>query len=360
MKHFYQDIQLGQLMPVYLFFGDEALLIDEALIALARAIDPEDSGWQRELFDGEEAAPGLVAAAAAQGSLFGGRRLVVAKNISWLERKEKKGDSGRGKDGAKSGKDVAAGTAKSGKDAVDETAPLLAYLQDANPGACLALTARGNVDKRRKLVQLIQKKGRLIECATPKGAERDMWLAQRFKAAGFRAERQALSYIGFSTVNLSQMAAEVDKLCHYCADKGEITLADAEAVVAKSSLATIFELTDAAAAKNAAKACAYYRQLRRQGEEEQKIFAMLAAQFRNLLLAQDLLAQGCRADEVASRLSLHPFVAEKCSRACRAFTQRQLIKALEMLLAADIAQKSGQGDMDDLLEMSILRICAMP
>jgi len=348
VKFFYQDLQLGQLMPVYLFYGEEALLMDEALTALARAIDPGDSGWQRELFDGEEATPGLVAVAAAQGSLFGGRRLVIAKNIGWLDKKEKKGESGREKESAKSDKDNA-----------DETAPLLAYLQDANPDTCLALTVRGSVDKRRKLVQLIQKKGRLIECATPKGAEKDMWLAQRFKAAGFRAERQALAYIGFNTANLSQMAAEVDKLCLYCADKGEITLADAEAVVAKSSLSTIFELTDAAAAKNAAKACACYRQLRRQGEEEQKIFAMLAAQFRNMLLTRDLLAQGCRTDEIASRLSLHPFVAEKCSRACRAFSQRQLIKALEMLLAADIAQKSGQGDMDDLLEMSILRICAM-
>lgn len=343
MKNFYQDIQTGQLKPVYLFYGDEALLMDEALAALARFVDPDDCGWRRELFDGEEAAPGLVAAAAAEGSLFGGMRLVVAKNISWLDKTAKRDKNEE----------------KPAKKEADETAPLLAYVENPNPDTCLVLTARGNVDKRRKLVQLIQKKGRLIECATPKGAEKDMWLTERFAEAGFRIERRAAAYISVSTVNLSQMATEVNKLCLYSAGKKEISFADAEAVVAKSSLLTIFELTDAASAKNATQALACYRQLRRQGEEEQKIFAMLAAQFRNLLLTQDMLAGGYRAADIAAQLSLHPFVVEKCSRACRAFSRRQLIKALEMLLAADIAQKSGQGEMDEALEMVILRVCSM-
>ena len=37
----------------------------------------------------------------------------------------------------------------------------------------------------------------------------------------------------------------------------------------------------------------------------------------------------------------------------------QLSKALELLLNADIAQKRGEGDLSDLLEVAILRICAM-
>lgn len=345
MKEFYQDIETGQLKPVYLFYGDEAWLMEQALAALQRFIDPQACGWRRELFDGEEAAPWLVAAAAAEGSMFGGLRLVLAKNINWLdkkvaEKKEKKPGKGE-------------------KESADETAPLLAYVDNPNPDTCLVLTARGTVDKRRKLVQQIQKKGRLCECATPKGAEKDAWLLNRFRQAGFTAERQAVAYISVSTANLSQMAAEVDKLCLYCADSRRITLADAEAVVAKSSLLTVFELTDAAAAKNAALACSCYRQLLRQGEGEQKIFALLAGQFRNMLLTQDMLKCGYRPADIAASLSLHPFVVEKCSRSCRAFSQRQLIKTLEILLAADIAQKNGQSEMGDMLEMAILRICAM-
>ncbi|MCL1905984.1 MAG: DNA polymerase III subunit delta [Clostridiales bacterium] len=338
MKLLHDDINAGKLKPVYLFFGDEAWLMDEALQALIHAVAPSGGEWGVEILDGGTAGPQTAAAAAMEGSLFGGSRLVIVKNINWLETAGKS-------------------TGHKGEDK-DTTAPLLAYLELPNPNTCLALTLRGSVDKRRKLAQAIQKKGRLIECVTPKGGERDTWLANRFKASGIKADRRAIAHISVSCANLSQMAAEADKLMLYCGDKGEITLKDALALVSESSLLTVFELTDAAAAKDAAKACACYRRLLRQGEEEQKIFALLAAQFRNMLLTQDLQTRGAKPAEIAKELGLHPYVAEKCAKANRTFSRRQLIKTLEMLLAADIAQKSGKGDMEDLLETVILRICS--
>ena len=339
MDLLYKDIKSQNLKPVYLFYGDEAWLMDEALRRLTEYVAPQGGGWSLEVLDGSVASPDTAAAAAMENSLFGGARLVVARNINWLETAGK----ARGQQAA----------------STDLTAPLLAYLQAPNPGACLVLTVRGNVDKRRKLVQSIQKIGRVIECATPQGANRDMWLSERFKAAGIKADRRAVAHIGLSCVNLSQMAAEADKLILYCADKGEVNYEDALALVSESSLLTVFELTDAAAAKDAAKACTCYRRLLRQGEEEQKIFALFASQFRNMLLAQDLQNRGAQAAAIAKELSLHPYVAEKCAQAARAFSRRQLIKILEMLLAADIAQKNGQGEMVELLETVILRICAM-
>jgi DNA polymerase-3 subunit delta len=339
MQLVYDDIKAGRLKPVYLFCGDEAWLMEEALQALTQYLAPSGEAWNLEILDGGAAGPDAATAAAQEGSLFGASRLVIVKDINWL---------------AASGK---ASAAKGGDK--DATAPLLAYLDAPNPDTCLVLTARGNVDKRRKLVQAIQKKGRLIECATPKGGERDMWLAGRFKATGLKADRRAIAHISVSCANLSQMAAEADKLILYCADKGEITFKDALDLVAESSLLTVFELTDAAAAKNAAKACACLRRLLRQGEEEQKIFALLAAQFRNILLSQDLQQRGARTADIARELGLHPYAAEKCANATRAFSRRQLIKVLEMLLAADIAQKSGKGEMTELLETAILRICAL-
>ena len=353
MQQFYEDIHTGQLKPVYMFYGDEAWLMDEALQALGHAVAPPEAGWGLEILDGSSASPAMVAAAALEGSLFGGRRLVVVKNIDWLEGKSPAAAS------AKSRAREAAAGKKASAEEQDEIALLLSYLAAPNPDTCLALTVRGQVDKRRKLVQVIQKKGRLIECATPKGGERDIWLTNRFRAAGIKADKQAIAHISVSCANLSQMAAEADKLILYCGEKGQISFDDALNLVSESSLLTVFELTDAAAAKNAAKALASFRRLLRQGEEGNKIFGLLTAQFRNMLLAQDLQKLGARPADIAKELSLHPYVAEKCATASRAFSQRQLIKVLEMLLAADIAQKSGKGEMEELLETVILRICAM-
>lgn len=348
MKYFYGNLKSGQIAPVYLFYGEESLLMDEALAALARAILPTDDGWSRELLDGEQTDPAEAAAAAAAGNFFGGRRLVIVKGINWLE-------SGKATRKAAGSKEEGG---KSAKGAPDQTAPLVSYLADPNPDTCLVLTMYNSPDKRRKLVQAIQKKGRLVAFTTPKGGETEIWLAQRLQAQGKKAQKQALHYLSLSAANLSQMAMELDKLCLYVGERAEITLADAQAVVSKSSIFSIFELTDAAAEKNAARAVAAYHNLLTQGEEEQKIFVMLANQFRNMLAVQDMLAQGYHGADLAGTLGLHPYVAEKCSRQARSFSRAQLIKTLEMLLAADIAQKSGSGDMQSLLETVILRICA--
>ena len=56
---------------------------------------------------------------------------------------------------------------------------------------------------------------------------------------------------------------------------------------------------------------------------------------------------------------MNPYAAQKCAAQARRYTNRQLSKALELLLNADIAQKKGEGDLADLLEVAILRICAM-
>ena len=335
MQLLYDDIKAQQLKPVYLLYGEETWLMDQAIQALTAAINPQGGAWRLEVLDGGATGPDAVIAAARQGCLFGGSRLVIVKNIDWLESAGKKTTDDGGLEN------------------------LLAYLDDPNPDTCLVITVRGSVDKRRKLVQTLQKKGRIIECAALSGEKRDRWLLNRFKEAGIKAERRAIAHISVSCANLSQMAMEADKLILYGAKKGEITYKDALDLVAQSSMLTVFELTDAAIAKDAAKACACYRRLLRQGEEEQKIFALLASQLRNILLAQDLRQRGARPADIARELKLHPYVAEKCAAASRSFTQRQLIKALEILLAADIAQKSGRGDMADLLETAILRICAM-
>ena len=339
MRNFNEDIACGQLKPIYLIYGDEAWLMEEAVQKLIAIVEPQGGEWSWEILDGALTDADTAVAKARESSLFGTTRLIAIKNINWLEPKGKGNDA---KGGVK-----------------DASTPLLEYLATPSPDTCLALTVRGDVDKRRKLVQIIQKKGRLVECATPKGNERDAWLAQRFKIAGMKVERRAIAHISVNCANLSQMASEADKLMLYCADTQEIALADALAIVPESSVLTVFELTDAAATKNAAKACESYRRLLRQGEEQQKIFGLLAAQFRNILLVQDLQKRGATSAVIVRELGLHPYVVEKCASISRAFSQRQLIKVLEMLLAADIANKSGRGELEQLLETVILRICAL-
>ncbi|MEG1501662.1 MAG: hypothetical protein RR396_06855, partial [Clostridiales bacterium] len=144
----------------------------------------------------------------------------------------------------------------------------------------------------------------------------------------------------------------------YIGDEPVIHLADVEAVASRGSLLTIFSLMDAVAARNAHRSIDLFRLMIKEGEAQQKILSMLAKQFRDILAVGELAKKGLKSKEISRQLELHPFVAEKYLEKCRIFSFGELIKALELLLNADIANKTGQGELQNLLEVAIMRICA--
>lgn len=332
-------MKLGLFSPVYLFYGDEPLLIEEALALLK-----EKSGadvWNTEILEGEECSPVQAAASASTATFFGSRRLVVVKDIPWLGRAPKKTEE----------EDE---PAPAGADAE----PLLAYLAAPNPEAILALTLKGQPDKRRKLVKAIEKSGRLINCQPYRGEELFHWMEAEAKARGYVLPRPAMELLHLACGNqMAYLRQEIHKICTYCGDKKTIELADAEAIMSRGSLIHIFELMDQAAARNALKSVALFQTMTKEGEPPQKILAMLGRQFRDMLGVKELAGQGMKPREIAGLLGMHPFVAEKYYKSSRNFSSLELIRFMELLLNADIANKSGEGELHNLLETALMQIC---
>lgn len=344
MQDLLHSIELGVTMPLYIFCGEEQLLQEQALTRLSDLLSPERNPWQYMLLDGETASAAEVADVAGSAGFFAGKKLVIVRNVPWCSGGKK---AAADEDEADKEKDEAA------------LASLLAYAEDPNPDCCLVLVVRGAVDKRRRLVKLFAKNGRVISFDSPKGMERDMWLTNYFRKHGKTADREVLGYISINSGEaLSSLQSEADKLILYSGGRSEITMEMAEALVSRGSAYNIFELMDAVAGKNAAKALQLYRSMTKAGEAEQKILAMLAGQFRDMLLVAGLRAEGRQPAQIAREQGLHPFRVEKLLRYARAMNSRQLLKALEMLLAADVANKSGEDDLHSRLEQCILRICA--
>ncbi len=351
MTNILDNIYEGQIAPLYLFYGEEMFLIDEAIRAITDNIEPGGCNeWNRDIFSGESVSPAEVAAAASLSSFFG-RRLVIVRNIPWLQANEKIKDD-----------DPLLETAenidKASKDY--DLAPLAAYVADPNPDCCLIIIIKGSPDKRKSLFKAINKAGYAVEFNTPKGGERNIWLNKRFTAAGKSLRRDVIDYIGMvAGDNLSFLAMEADKLIYYCYDKSQITLADAQAVISQNSTTVVFALTDAVAEKNSVLALQMLRQLLQQEpRSEQKLLALLSTQFRNMLSVSDMRRHGYANNDISSKLALHPYVVEKCAAAGHSFAIAQLVKVLDILLAVDIAGKSGGGEWQDLIEVALLRICA--
>lgn len=344
MQSLLHSLELGLLSPVYLFYGEEKLLMEDAVQKITALVAPGDAAWNKELFHGDEVRPQQVVESAECSAFFAERKLIVVRNVSWFQPARKKAQA---EDGAE-------------PEPKQDVEILLQYVADPNPSTVLVLLAEGNISAASRIAKAVTKSGRVVEFVTQKGSARDLWLKNYFHAAGKVPEPGVLSYLNLMCAEgLDALKAEADKLILYTEGKTHITQEDAEAVTSKSALAGVFDLTDHVAAGRASAAAGCYRQLLKQNTAAQMLLGQLGSQYRNMLAAKDMEQRGFNATQIASTLKINPYYAKKCLAQSKRYGIRQLVRILDILLSVDIDSKSGKGDVNDLLEVAILRICML-
>ena len=343
MHNLENSLRLGMTVPVYLFYGEETLLMEQAAARVTALAAPADNGFDREYLRGDEHTPAEVAETADSGSFFAEKKVVLVRDIPWLRPKRKKTEG-----------------AEEQEDSALQLEPLLAYIRDPNPATVLILLVNGSVNRNSRLYKAVQASGSCVEFVSPRGGERELWLKNYLFAAGKQASPQVCQYVSLMAGDgLQALKAEADKLILYCTAQTTITQADAEAIVSRTALSGVFELTDNLAAHNAAQAALVLHRLYQQGEEPKNLHGMIASQYHNILAAKDMTARGFRQQEIASTLGIAPYYAKKCIAQGKNSDYRRLVRALDILLAADYDAMCGRGDLKDLLELAILRICAL-
>ena len=339
MRQLWQEIERGVFSPAYIFYGQEPYLLEEALSAVVRSFSPEGDLWNVEVLTGESTTPLQAALAAGASSFLGGRRLLLLKDTGWLENKA--ADSGEKKSGEQ------------------DMNPLLEYLAQPNPEACLILLGGQSIDKRRKLGQAVQKHGRIVEFAPLNNEQLLEWIRKRFQKQGKRVATEAVNHLVLSCGNnLYALAGEIDKLLCYSGETPVVSYEEARLVVSQSSLMSVFTLVDAVCARDGRLALGLLRRMLKQGEAAQKILVLLAKQMHNMLAAQDMQKQGLAFRFIMKELGVQfPFIMERLLAYSRLFSQKEMFTALELLLAADKSAKSGQARLEEALELVVLRIC---
>jgi DNA polymerase-3 subunit delta len=124
--------------------------------------------------------------------------------------------------------------------------------------------------------------------------------------------------------------------------------------VSRARETNIFDLVDCVGRRQTDKALNLLHHLLDDGEAPLYLLAMLARQIRILLQIKDLQAQHLTQQEIARRLSLHPFVVKKGYTQAQNFTMAELESAHRRLVKADWQIKTGQAD--DVLALDLLVI----
>jgi DNA polymerase-3 subunit delta len=204
----------------------------------------------------------------------------------------------------------------------------------------LVLLVDEALEATNPLVKAASQHGKVIQSTLPKGAALESWIGKRARSIHAQITPEATKLLAnFIGNNLRLLANELDKLATYVGPGGTINVEDVRQLSAQVQEARIFDLTDALAQRNRKQALNILHDLLADGEPPLKLLSTITTHLRSLLLVKELAQKGMRAAQIASTLSMQPFLAEKALRQSGNFNAAQLESAYRQLLATDAALK---------------------
>lgn len=339
------------LAKVYLLIGSDDALKREAVGRLVEAgLDASFADFDRETLDfgaggnatedGDDPAMRILAAAGAVP--FGSPRKVVTVNGVQKLAKDRQ-------------EALAAGIGRLGQ------MTLLILVADAPE-------FEAGRPKGRQVENALKKAaaaaGMVVSCDPLQGGDLKARARALIAQSGKRADEaviaalvgRATSVSGAAGGDLNTLTQETEKLITYVGERGEITAADADLLIAQNSDETIFPLLDAIGARNAKKALDLTDALLDSGEKPDAVVArslvMLARHFRILSLAKYLAerhvsrgalpadAKELLSGELIGVATGQAYRLPGYARQAANFTWDELRQALARILLSDLAMKA--------------------
>jgi DNA polymerase-3 subunit delta len=314
-----------ELKPVYLLTGTDRPKIGVALQRL-RARIGEDATEQ--LHAAEAPAEDAVAACNALGLFGGDARLVVVDGVETWKAADVK--------------------------------ELTSYLEAPAPATVLALVGDG-IKRDSALAKAVAKAGDLLVYDVSKKQLPD-WVAEQFTRLDASADRDACrALVEAVGDDVGDLASEIQKLATW-ANGEQITRANVEELAVGRAETPIFAVTDAwgrrdVAATLRATESLLDRSHRTRSGELIRLVASLVGHIGRVRKVLRLADEGVRTSEIASRLKMHPFVAEKAAKQAGNFSPEELAQATVRLAELDAGAKGGSRLSPDLqLERTLVEI----
>ena len=197
----------------------------------------------------------------------------------------------------------------------------------------------------RRLLEL-QRDGhaRVVVCLNPKRNELADWIRARARFRKVKLDASAVTDLAdFIGDDLRQIDQELLKLADYAGKERTITRADVRQLVPATRAANIFELVDALGMGDAPSAGRLMQHaLDADGEQPLRLLGMIARQYRLIIQAKALQAQGVKPPEIARELNVQEWTAPKLVNQANRHTFARLERSMERILAADEAIKMGK------------------
>jgi DNA polymerase III subunit delta len=293
-----------EMRPLYLISGTDGAKIEATRSRLRARAEREGGDGALEVFEASEGrgAPdheALLAAIPAM-SLMGTRRYLLADGVDkWRDKQQ--------------------------------AAVAAAIGGELPPDLILVLIARAKAPA--KLLKAVKAaKGEVHAFEAPKARDMPRVLVGDAQRLGFKldpaAARLLVERMGAEPLRLRN---ELERLALWAGEGGQVTAADLEEMIADTSEAAVWTLSDAVVEGNARTALRVGEQLIEQGENVTGLIYGLSSRLRSACAAAAMLEEGKPPREVESSLKMHPYAAKQLVARLRDTDVANLRQATEAL-----------------------------
>jgi DNA polymerase III subunit delta len=320
----------AEMKPLYLISGTDEAKIDATRARLRARAEREGGSAALEVFEPGEGKgmpdhEALLAAVPAM-SLMGTRRYLLADGVErWRDK---------------------------------QLEPVLAALGDLPPDLTLVLICRDKAPaKLTKAVKAAA--GETHEFEAPKARDMPSVIVREAQQLGFRLEpaaaRLLVERMGSNPVRLGN---ELERLALWAGAGGAVTASDLQEMIADTSEAAVWSLSDALIEGDAAAALRIGERLIGQGENVTGLIYGLASRLRSACAAAAQLDEGIPPKQVESTLKMHPYAARQLVSRVRDTDLADLRMATETLADLELWCRGGADYGDELALTLALRKAA--
>jgi DNA polymerase III subunit delta len=236
--------------------------------------------------------------------------------------------------------------------------PVIAALAGLPPDLTLVLICR---DKpAAKLLKAVKAaKGEVHEFEAPKAREMPRVLVGEAQRLGFRldqtAARMLVERMGTNPVRLGN---ELERLALWAGEGGEVGATDLAEMIADTSEAAVWSLSDALIEGDPAAALRIGERLIGQGENVTGLIYGLASRLRSACSAAAQLEEGIPPQQIESSLKMHPYAAKQLVKRLQGTDLASLRMATETLADLELWCRGGADYGDELAFTLALRKAA--
>jgi DNA polymerase III subunit delta len=302
----------GKLAPFYLFYGPNEFLIERLLGKIRDKFIPENSrDFNMEICYGGETNPSDVVNRAQSVPFLSSNRLIILRRTDAYK--------------------------------AEQLNKFVPYLEKPVNSTCLIFLSE-KTDFKNKFYKTIRGAGLAVNFSELKNNQVIPWIQATAREMGLNIDRDGCALLQDITGGgLRKIFGELEKLKLSCGDK-KVKEAEVRELAINSRMYNIFELMDALSEKKAAQALSA---LSRFLDEEDKkaaplqIIGMLNRQIGLLWQVRILVSEAKGAGEIASKLAIAPFSAEKLIKQSKNWSAKGLKTGISLLYETDRLLKSG-------------------